>query len=229
MYAREVDGRELTFGVSGKLIMNALVMYDRQTDSLWSQFLGEAVDGPMVGSKLGLMSSQLTTWSSWREEHPDTLALDTGGAVDDHYSDYYAGPNSGRVGQTTFDDRLIGKDLVVGIVGEKGQRAYAHKDLTRIRVVDDTFEGQDIVVAFDRRTGSTSVFDRHVGGRALTFSDGSGSSEMTDAETGTVWNKLTGVATGGPLGGQRLTPFPHFDSFWFAWTDFYPGTELFEP
>ena len=40
MYAREIEGRELTFGVSGKLIMNALVLYDRQTDSLWSQFLG---------------------------------------------------------------------------------------------------------------------------------------------------------------------------------------------
>ena len=43
MYARDIAGQELNFGVSGKLIMNALVMFDRQTETLWSQFLGEAV------------------------------------------------------------------------------------------------------------------------------------------------------------------------------------------
>ncbi len=46
MYAREVDGypTPLTFGVSGKLIMNVLVMYNRQTQSLWNQILGQAKD-----------------------------------------------------------------------------------------------------------------------------------------------------------------------------------------
>lgn len=41
VFAREIDGRELTFGVSGMLIMNNLVMDDRQTDTLWSQLIGE--------------------------------------------------------------------------------------------------------------------------------------------------------------------------------------------
>ena len=49
MYSRIVNCKEHTFGVSGKLIMNALVMYDHQTDSLWSQFLGEAVQGASGG------------------------------------------------------------------------------------------------------------------------------------------------------------------------------------
>lgn len=62
MYAREVEGRTLTFGVSGKLILNALVMYDRQTDSLWSQFLGVAVQGPLAGTKLEVLPSVLTDW-----------------------------------------------------------------------------------------------------------------------------------------------------------------------
>ena len=52
MYGREIDEQLLNFGVSGKLIMNAMVMYDRETDSLWSQFLGKAVDGSMKGRTL---------------------------------------------------------------------------------------------------------------------------------------------------------------------------------
>ena len=117
MYARTVNEEVLTFGVSGKLVMNALVMYDRQSDSLWSQFLGEAMKGPHQGTKLELVPSQLTRWSAWKEEYPDTVALDIGGPVFDHYLDYYVGPSAGILGQNNRDERLVSKDLVVGIVG----------------------------------------------------------------------------------------------------------------
>ena len=83
MYSREIDGKEFTFGVSGKLIMNALVMYDRQTDSLWGQIIGEAIQGPMKGTTLEFIPAIHTTWEDWKRLHPDTLALRKGyfGAV----------------------------------------------------------------------------------------------------------------------------------------------------
>ncbi len=227
MYAREIEDRILTFGVSGNLILNALVMYDRQTDSLWSQFLGEAVEGPLAGAKLELVSSRLTRWSAWKEEYPDTFVLDTMGPVSDQYAPYYADGRSGVLGQSHFDGRLGSKDLVVGIAGQANQKAYAHSDLARMPVLHDTFEGSDIVVALDVGTRSTSAFLSSLDGMNLTFSQASSPREMTDAETGSVWNKLSGVAIGGPLKGKRLTPYPSFDAFWFAWTDFYPDTELF--
>jgi len=71
-FAREIQGQVLTFGVFGKLIMNAVVMYDHQTDTLWSQFLATAVDGPFAGTKMEHLSSQLTTWGAWLEQHPNT-------------------------------------------------------------------------------------------------------------------------------------------------------------
>ena len=229
MYAREIDERVLTFGVSGKLILNAMVMYDRQTDSLWSQFLGEAVDGPLAGTTLELVSSQVTTWSAWREEYPDTQVLDSLGPVSDHYARYYADGTSGVLGQSHFDGRLPSKGLVVGISGQIVQRAYPHSRLADIPVLNDEFEGLNILVTFDAETRSTSVFYGHLDGMDLTFSQTSSPSEMTDAETGSVWHKLSGVATEGPLKGRRLTPYTSFDAFWFAWTDFYPDTELFVP
>ncbi len=220
---------ELTFGVSGKLIMNALVMYDRQTETLWSQFLGQAVEGQLAGESLEFVASQLVLWSVWKAEHPDTLVLDTKGGVFDQYSGYYTGPYSGVIGQSNNDDRLAGKELVVGLVGEEGERAYAHSDLSEVHVLNDNFEGRDIVVAQDRTRGTTGVFDRALDGRLLTFDEGPGQPEMTDEETGTVWSKLTGIAASGPLAGRKLTPVLYFNTFWFAWTDFYPETELFEP
>ncbi len=78
MYAREIQGKLLTFGVSGKLIQNALVMYDRETDSLWSQALGSAVDGDYAGTDLEVLSASILPWSAWLERHPDTLVLDQG-------------------------------------------------------------------------------------------------------------------------------------------------------
>ncbi len=209
--------------------MNALVMYDRETDSLWSQFLGEAVRGKLEGAKLELAPSRLTRWSAWKEEYPDTLALDIGRPVFDQYLDYYVGPSAGILGQSNRDDRLIGKDLVVGILGDESQRAYAHKHLTKARVLNDTFEGTSIVVTLDLNSGATGIFERSVQGRLLTFSHGPGPGEMTDVETGTSWSKLTGMARGGELEGMRLTPFPSFDAFWFGWSDFYPNTELYDP
>ena len=209
--------------------MNALVMYDRETDSLWSQFLGEAVQGKQKGTKLDLVPSQITRWSAWRDEYPDTLALDIGGPVFDHYLDYYVGPSAGILGQSNRDDRLVGKDLVVGIAGAESQRAYAHKHLTKARVLNDTFEGADIVVTLDLNSGSTGVFDRSLDGNLLTFVHGPDPEEMTDVETQSSWSKLSGIATGGEFAGKRLTPFPFFNAFWFGWSDFYPNTELYDP
>ena len=90
MYSREIDGQEYTFGVSGKLIMNALVMYDRQTKSLWGQIIGEAVDGPLAGTKLEFIPAIHTTWSNWKEMHPDTTALAKGYSGSfSNYRSYY--------------------------------------------------------------------------------------------------------------------------------------------
>jgi len=101
--------------------------------------------------------------------------------------------------------------------------------MATIGVLNDNFEGQDIVVALDRSKGTTGIFDRTVDDRLLTFSEGSETRGMTDEETGSVWSKLSGIAIAGELEGRRLKPVLFFNSFWFAWSDFYPNTELFEP
>jgi len=64
----------LTFGISGILREGALVMYDRRTFSLWTQ-TGVAFAGPADGMRLRRIPSVRTTWSVWKERHPDTLVM----------------------------------------------------------------------------------------------------------------------------------------------------------
>ena len=77
MYARNVDGRELTFGVSGMLFRANVLMYDHQSESLWLQVKHSAVTGPMTGKKLKILPSTFTTWGKWLKKHPDTEVLTT--------------------------------------------------------------------------------------------------------------------------------------------------------
>ncbi len=102
MYGREIEGQVHTFGVSGKLIMNALVMYDHQTRTLWSQFLRKGVKGPLAGVELEFVPVTQTSWSLWRESHPDTLVLDKNGRYQrDSYASYYFDGSAGVIGETT--------------------------------------------------------------------------------------------------------------------------------
>jgi len=94
VFDRSVAGSVVEFGVSGKLLMNVLVMYDRDTDSLWSQILREAITGPHRGTSLVLVDSLQTTWSTWRNLHPQTLILDERGR-NDSYASYYRNNDSG--------------------------------------------------------------------------------------------------------------------------------------
>ena len=246
VYARNVEGVTLTFGVSGRLIMNALVMYDRQTDSLWSQFVGEAVDGPLNGLKLELLPSRLTTMGEWAREHPDTLVLDRGfpGAAFDQYQSYYMDFQSGVLGETNRDDRLYQKDLVVGIATETGQKAYPFGILRTEGAVNDTFQGLalalfmntsgEVITPFEAgatgntRGGAVEAFDRTVAGKTLNFKEFD-ELHVYDVETRSTWDKRTGVAVRGELEGHRLTPIQSLVAFWFGWSDFYPDTEVYEP
>jgi hypothetical protein len=229
VYAREIEGQEFTFGVSGKLIRNVLVMYDRQTDSLWSQLLGEAIDGEMTGASLSFLPSWMMAWDEWKAMHPDTVALDKNGSRGsrDVYDSYYASPQAGVIGETFIDDRLNTKQFVMGVTEGDAAVAYPFEVLNMEPVVNDQVGERPILVVFNPVIGSGIVFDRQVGDQVLTWDTGKSSETMVDVETGTVWNLFTGEAIEGSLTGHTLERVPSTQSFWFGWKDFYPQTRIY--
>lgn len=72
-YRARSGGRALTLGVSGLLFNSDVLLYDRQTESLWSHMLSQAVSGPMKGERLQMLPLVHTSWSAWLAEHPGTL------------------------------------------------------------------------------------------------------------------------------------------------------------
>jgi hypothetical protein len=235
VYAREFPelNRTLTFGVSGKLIKNALVMYDRQTDTLWSQFLGVAVDGPLAGTALQPTGGLITTWAEWRDTHPETLVLDQGGQRSDPYAGYYRDRGStGVLGVEHRDERLETKEFVLSVQpADQPPKAYPYRWLNDEPVVNDRLGTLDIVVAFDAETGTADAFRREVGGRTLTFEapPGGRGNRFIDRETGSTWSLVSGRALDGPLVGATLERVNAIPIFWFAWVDFFPEAAVWEP
>lgn len=234
MYARPtIDGRLLDFGVSGRLARNALVMYDRQTETLWSQILGRAIEGELRGRTLDPQPALMTTWGAWRALHPGTLALQTDGRGRDPYADYYQRDDAGVHGEENRDARLGTKALVTGAVVDGRPAAWEHEALAGGPLRVDRVGDVPILVVYDEETATTLLFRAEADGRELSFREAESPPEpglsrrIVDRETGTTWQAWTGVAIDGPLAGERLEPIPATSVFWFGWSDYYPGTELF--
>ncbi len=161
MYDREVQGRTLTFGVSGALYRNSLIMFDRETRTLWSHLLGAAVDGPLEGTRLRFVSASLTTWAAWLRDHPETLALSPErspyAAYGDAYAGYFAGDATGILGTHRKDTRLGPKELVLGVLAPAA-KAYAYRDLERLGKIRDTLAGRPVEVRWDAAGHSATAF-----------------------------------------------------------------------
>ena len=231
MYAREIEGDEFTFGVSGKLIRNVLVMYDRQTRSYWSQLLGEAVEGEMIGTKLEFLPSWMMTWEEWKALHPDTVALDKNGRIGgfDSYTNYYMSPAAGVIGEALEDARLETKEFIIGVELPEATIAYPFRVLNDEPVVNDTVGEHHLLVVFDADSVATAVYNRMVDGQLLTFSTAITNRTIIDNETGSVWNAFTGEAIEGDLKGKTLSQVKSTTSFWFGWKDWHPDTLIYDP
>lgn len=228
MYSREVGEETLEFGVSGKLIMNVLVMYDRQTDSLWSQLLGKSVRGPLEGTELEYLPALQTTWSDWKSRHPETMALVKGYSGEyDPYTSYYFSGSAGVIGETRRDDRLQTKQFVIGVDTGRATMAFPFSELSQEPVLNAQVGELPVLVLFDAENANGAVFSRQSGDHVLTF-EPAADDQVRDMETGTLWRAFEGEAIEGPLAGEVLDRVKSTTSFWFGWKDFHPNTAIYD-
>ena len=235
-FVREIDAGDglepVEFGVSGKLYNSDLLMYDRKTDSYWSQLTGTAVVGEMTGSRLEIYPSELMTWEEWKKAYPDSevLTRSTG-----HNRDYDQVPYSGYDESpsiwfpvTGTDDRLHEKTRITGVeLSLTNFGAYPDDLVAEHGPINDDLRGEPLLVVANPNAGNNVViFRRDLDEQILTFSASDGT--LTDAETGTQWN-YDGLAVSGELEGSQLEAVPTVKGFWFAWFAFHQQTELWLP
>ena len=153
VYERTVDGKVLEFGVAGILYNANFLMYDRATESLWSQFRGEAFSGPLAGKKLRRVLSRQETLAGWLERHPDSKVLTPPSDQIDYryspFSSYWVSAKiPGRV--DAADDRFHPKEVVLGVVRDGKARAYLGSLVTQAGgKVDDEIAGRKLKIAYD--------------------------------------------------------------------------------
>jgi len=176
---RFVDGQTVRLGVSGLLYNSNLIMWDRETESLWSQMRLESISGPQIRSSSPLLSVLEMTWLAWRTLHPDTVAIssDTGFSRDYRSYPYVRGGFDYRVNDNdTFsstepppDAQFENKDLVFGVSVNGSFKAYVWNRLQeRVGadqgVILDEVGGVPIAVVFHLPSRYVHAFERTVAG-----------------------------------------------------------------
>lgn len=161
----EVKGKILKFGVSGLLYNSDVLLYDRQTGSLWSQLEYKAISGPMAGKELEVLPTANTTWKSWKQKHPETVVLseETGFKRDYSQNPY---PGYGESSTLFFavsaeNDEFHPKEMVTGIEIEGASKAYPFSELEKTgkQIIRDSIKDKVIEIHYDAESKSAEIFD----------------------------------------------------------------------
>lgn len=203
VHRRSIDGSPVVLGNHGALWGNAMTWFDHDTGSVWSQPLGEAILGPLKGTKLELLPSTLIEWGEWKQLHPGTQALDAPGEP------------------TRFSlDRMS-----IVVVFGTDSAAYPAKDL--IEVVNDSVSGIPVAIVLDPNIeGSWTVFSRTLDDGTIVELSLADEGELVDTISGTTFHVSRGTGINGPLEDQVLDQLPAFTSFTKDYFTFYPEGRL---
>lgn len=246
VFNRDLDGVRYDFGTTGRLRRSDMVMYDRQTESWWQQFTGEAIIGELNGAVLEQINSNIVSFAAFKKQYPDGLVLsrETGNRRDygrNPYAGYDDINSSPFLYKGPLDDRLRPMERVVSLRAKDKTLLFTLTELQKQPLAHTEFEGSSVVVfAFDdmnsaldkstisdsRLIPSAAIYSDTLDGKKLSFEMQDG--VVTDRETQSEWN-IFGVATSGKLAGQQLQQLDHGVHFAFAWLAFDPDAQIYSP
>ena len=234
VFRAEVKGRTLHFQYDRMVGANE-VQKDLETGTSWQQATGEAIDGPLKGTRLTLYPVVRTTWAEWRKRYPHTMVLKPLPGYAERMLNRSTrikavtrlGPEGAPNGALALDMRLPARETVAGLEVGGESVAYPFSALRIARVVNDRVGGLPIVIVHQPSSDTTTAFDARGKGKVLTFQAANDdASSVTDLETRSTWNAY-GLCLEGPLKGTQLKQLILVPQFWFAWSQFHQGTRVF--
>ena len=234
VYDRRVNGKTLTFGTSGKLADDVLVMYDRETESEWQQSTGAAIAGELQGQRLSMLDSSLLTWATFQRQYPDGEVLRPARGSE----------TAGQTARAHYDmtpyERYSERDEfgLYGMRGEGPRRAWDRTDIgAKTEVLGVEIEDDALGFPFDRITAEGGLVTATVGGRDITVVETSESAtafaqpgfelEHQNGQLygdGATWNPVTGASDD----GRQLETLPTRRLFAFAWQDAHGPDAFYE-
>jgi hypothetical protein len=221
-----------TFGGSGLLYNSNLILYDRRTNSKWSQMLQMAINGPRIRERPDSIQVVETKFSTLQQMFPNAAVLTRNTGHNRNYDFYpyddYKTSINLLFPVTNSDTRLHRKERVMGVLVNGSSKVYQLAGFGPMTdAINDQVQGVSIVVVGNTDLNLAAVYDRQQSdGAILTFSPLQNDlpNVMTDSE-GNVWD-IFGMAVSGPRAGSQLSSTTSFTSYWFAWAAFYPNAEI---
>jgi len=228
IYDSKVNGKNYYIGTSGFLYRSNKLMYDRDTQSLWSTFSGSPVVGPLVGKGIKFPHRYVvtTTWGEWKKRHPKTkvLSLDTGYIR--NYDEGVAYQNYFSTDELMFnvpelDKRLKNKDQVLGLIFNQypdKPLAISVEYLAKNPIYYDKIEKQTFVALTDK-SGAIRVYED----KGIKFVKWDQKNTVIDNQ-GAKWELSESRLTSEK--GKILYRLPANRAFWFGWFSAYSHTRL---
>ena len=214
-------------GTSGFLYMSNKLMYDKQTNSLWSTIDGEPVLGPLTkkGIKLKSFPVVTTKWKNWKSNHPDTKVLDIDTGFERNYNEGEAYKKYFSNDALMFpvpdrDSRLDNKDEVLIIRSPRFKTdplAISIKYLKKKKIHQNTIADKNVLVITEKDGASRVYYSKNV--KFKSYKKGI----LTDNK-GKVWSVSDEYIISEK--GKKLLRAPSHNVFWFAWYNMYPETRL---
>jgi hypothetical protein len=222
-----VNGKLEKFRLVGMDHFNAM-FEDATTKSWWRQATGKAVAGKLKGTALKEIESAQMSLGAWIRKHPNTMILQP----DPAFAKQYKGLEG--FGEGTIKSGLEKRDSaswqfkswVVGVEINGHAKAYDWNELTKQRVINDTFQNTALVLVLENDDRSFHVWNRKVNDKPLQFEwywDNGEQKYIRDTATYSVWN-MNGECIEGILKSNRLSVIQAYQEFWHSWESFHPGT-----
>ena len=219
LFETDIKGRDkpLVFGSSGFLYRSNKLMFDRETNSLWNQFTGEPVSGPLVKRelKLKIRAVVITSWKRWHEANPQTtiLSLNTGHhrnyASGNVYNAYFSSPDLMFPTLVRDESKLKRKDYVFGIRDVAIAKAWPITAFSKTQIINDAIGDKNLVLIGDAATRSVRAYERG----DLKFAATDKDNQLSDGSN--IW-KISETDLRNTAGDTLPRVAGHI-AYWFAW------------
>ena len=159
-----INGEKRTFGISGLLFNSDVLLYDRETMSLWSQIESKAISGSMSGALLTHLPTYHLTWGEWKDKFPKSKVLTRETGFNRNY-DTEAYQEYRRSSQLMFsvkdqNPNLATKEMVIGISINGKHKAYTLRKLKKNKApLEDRLGGKKIIISYFPKSNSAIVTD----------------------------------------------------------------------
>lgn len=219
------------FGVSGLLYNANLIMYDRATDSHWSQLGLKCINGALINETPIAVGVVETNWGTWKKMYPQSRVLDTDTGFSRDYGRYpygsYKTNNDFFIFQVNpKNDALPSKERVYAIIDQDISKVYRYADFINGRIEKEIFNSNQYLVVGDQNIICSFKLSADLANLDFEYAFEDGEVFFKDDE-GNKWS-IFGVALEGPRSGQVISKSKSVVSYWFAIAAFYPNPEIFQ-